>query len=1341
MASSQTITILKRDLNIYAGADVLAYELKDAAGAVLQSGSLPDDGITTKGGGAGKVQSKALKLTLAQGYHQLRLTSAGSDCIYDVQLAGGRVQWMGGSLSLFDDKLSGSLFFKAPAKAGALTLQTWHKGGAGQTVTLKEAGKTLGSVTLAATHTDYKLTLPAAAPGKDRVLELVIPRMDIYLTSSSVAGYAASGTHLFPAWLVDGFYPLGQTRAVRPGGTSELVLRIKNSAAKTVSFTLMTPQSSGGYTLVLGGGHSGGVTLKPGEEKEVALRVSVPSSAKVGDTKTLKLTALHFDTAGWFATVWVHVVAAAPAKPARKRPFLFYSDAEIAAANKRAADPKTPWAKTIRDKLIASADAWLKLSISVPTGEGAWSGYYVCNNGTSLTYDRASPKKHYCKSEGKYYTGMPYDGCWRTRRYHELARAARTLGLAYRLTGKVAYADRAEWILIGFSRAYLSHRLHDNRWGSSSQTTTPSKSGGRLLSQTLDESAWLIYILAAYDSVADAGYMNQVQKVDIEHNLIRSAVAVIQNYDAGKSNWQAWHNAAIGSAGYTVGEQKWITSALSGKSGFAYHMKNSMLSDGFWYEGSIGYHLYTLSAYRWLALAARHMKQDLYAGGLLKMVRAPLLMALPDLTFPKLNDGGTGRLSSMAGALEAAAALSADKDARAVLRMLYNDQKLDRSSEEALLLGASLGSGSSYSFSPHDFAATGYAILRGGAGASATYVGLDYGPHGSWHGHFDKLQLLFYGAGKLLLPDMGTTAYRLPYHAGFFKQTLSHNTVMLDEKSQAGGDETPRQVKHFTHLRLSTGKASIGLVQAQVGKDVLGGANLATRTVLLAHDHHALDLVNVYAPAAKKTDLVFHGQGPLDITGGLNQGPAGNHAAGWSTSKAGHAYLSAPSLSSGKAKSIIAGQLNTQAPAAFTWSKRLGISHDMDSVEGLSSGVKMVTSDKVQGNGAVLWEADNSGTAQFLTRTFTHDKLELSNYDTLEFWAKFSVAGLKWFGIKVYDLPAFDQAAWRLDQKTPITANKWIKFTVNLNKPDAAWGGAKTAEHIVFRLQGSGAGGAKVSVLLDGLVVKKAGVAEAPLRQGLRMNTFSLTSADASNYIAADAPNNPPVTTHPVVLLRGYGGSTNFLNLLTWFSAAPPTGSVKRPSMGSIKVALPGGGEDLLEFGASGQGLYLHSMAGKHVTDMGFIGKQSFKHALVTVAGARAGDMVLAATDEKNFRYKARKLGPFSITWPAKSTLMTATLDGKRIYPVPGNGGLVLSNLPDGEHTIKILLPSSADGGVTPPDQGQDSGSSTALDSGAGGPATPERGCRCRVGEGPPGPGILFLMILILLRRFRSSLS
>jgi hypothetical protein len=67
----------------------------------------------------------------------------------------------------------------------------------------------------------------------------------------------------------------------------------------------------------------------------------------------------------------------------------------------------------------------------------------------------------------------------------------------------------------------------------------------------------------------------------------------------------------------------------------------------------------------------------------------------------------------------------------------------------------------------------------------ATWLGLKYGPHGGGHGHPDKNSFILYSRGEIIAPDVGTHAYGSPLHTGWDKTTLAHNTLVVDEKSQA----------------------------------------------------------------------------------------------------------------------------------------------------------------------------------------------------------------------------------------------------------------------------------------------------------------------------------------------------------------------------------------------------------------------------------------------------------------------------------------------------------------------------------------------------------------------------
>ena len=69
---------------------------------------------------------------------------------------------------------------------------------------------------------------------------------------------------------------------------------------------------------------------------------------------------------------------------------------------------------------------------------------------------------------------------------------------------------------------------------------------------------------------------------------------------------------------------------------------------------------------------------------------------------------------------------------------------------------------------------------------------------GMEHGHYDKLSLMVYDQGRELLPDYGAARFLnieqkdggryLPETKTYARQTIAHNTVVVDEKSDYDGD-------------------------------------------------------------------------------------------------------------------------------------------------------------------------------------------------------------------------------------------------------------------------------------------------------------------------------------------------------------------------------------------------------------------------------------------------------------------------------------------------------------------------------------------------------------------------
>jgi oligo-alginate lyase len=85
----------------------------------------------------------------------------------------------------------------------------------------------------------------------------------------------------------------------------------------------------------------------------------------------------------------------------------------------------------------------------------------------------------------------------------------------------------------------------------------------------------------------------------------------------------------------------------------------------------------------------------------------------------------------------------------------------------------------------HNAEASGYAMLEQGEDTTATWLCLKYGPHGGGHGHFDKNHFVLYAGGDVLMPDSGTHAYGSPLHGDWDKSSFAHNTLVVDETTQA----------------------------------------------------------------------------------------------------------------------------------------------------------------------------------------------------------------------------------------------------------------------------------------------------------------------------------------------------------------------------------------------------------------------------------------------------------------------------------------------------------------------------------------------------------------------------
>ena len=510
-------------------------------------------------------------------------------------------------------------------------------------------------------------------------------------------------------------------------------------------------------------------------------------------------------------------------------------------------------------QIKGGAEAWLAKPLAIPSQGAEGALVYVCSvDSSALIYDPDKPHEHICPKCGRAYRGGTYDRVWRAFTHARIAVAARDLALTYALTHDELYARAAANILLAYADRYASFPV-----------VNLSKVGREMW----DDWRSGLSMAAAYDLIHDSGLLNRAQQLHIERDLLLETARLMQiahgmmmadRVGGGISNFQAGVAAGVGALALFLRDRELADFAINGPVGFNRLAAEGVLDSGLWWEGSFGYHSGVAHVFLFLAEAAWHSGLNLYTNERFRrMMRAPLLAALPDNTLPATNDG-----LNLSTKVE-------DRFRR--LAEVYYARSGDAAVEPLLIPGHITGFDTEGD--PFDLAlwltpdwpesqparpqsvnmAPNFAILRTDPDVEDIYLLLDYGPHGGTHGHPDRLSIILYANGRLQAPDFGHGCdYRLPEWREWYQQTLSHNTVVVDGQSQHTG---ARLNLFYTSPRAKIADASP--VTDRWSDDVpFQVSGRMRRTVALLDESFLVDIFRVQQ--GQVYDWVYHNFGTFE---------------------------------------------------------------------------------------------------------------------------------------------------------------------------------------------------------------------------------------------------------------------------------------------------------------------------------------------------------------------------------------------------------------------------------------------------------------------------------------------
>ena len=408
------------------------------------------------------------------------------------------------------------------------------------------------------------------------------------------------------------------------------------------------------------------------------------------------------------------------------------------------------------------------------TGIANWTLYYYCPDcSVSLVFDRNSPDKHICPCCRKTFQGEPYNGAWwgliNAANYHDVYGMA----VIWLATGEQAYAQKAIQILTEYARCYPHYQVHGN---------IPYSGPGRSGAQTLDEANFQRTFAMAYDILSEA--MTEEEQCLVRDNLfLPGAEFLLAHRHRQLHNHEVIINSAIAVIGILFNREDYVRAALYEDYGILYQLEHGMLDNRMWFEGAFGYHFYALTSFFAFEKFALHTKySNIHHPNYRKMMELLCDYLEPDYSIPMLNDTNYGHLSSMKSLYEFPYREIGGEKLAFILNTYY--QKESRDNLEAFLYGAEKIEPVMLPLNNYHTpeGTWGHTILRGRDGR---YLLFKHDSYGGEHDHYDRLSISYLACGSAVSPDLGTTGYGAKMHYDYYKNTGTHNTLVIGEENQA----------------------------------------------------------------------------------------------------------------------------------------------------------------------------------------------------------------------------------------------------------------------------------------------------------------------------------------------------------------------------------------------------------------------------------------------------------------------------------------------------------------------------------------------------------------------------
>lgn len=458
-------------------------------------------------------------------------------------------------------------------------------------------------------------------------------------------------------------------------------------------------------------------------------------------------------------------------------------------------------------------------------------------------------------------------------------------GLLYQVTKDRRYLAYARDILLAYADMYPSLGDHPKK---------KEQSPGRLFWQSLNEAVWLVYSIQGYDAIISG--LNAEQRQKIEQGVLLPMAKFLSDESPQTfnkiHNHGTWAVAAVGMTGYVLGRQDMVAKAIygldkSGRYGFIKQLDMLFSPDGYYTEGPY-YQRYALMPFILFAKAIHYNDPERnifqYRGEILKKaVYSTIQLSYGNYFFP-INDALKDKGLDTAELVLAVSIMYGINQDPALLSIAQSQGTVSFSGDGAKLAKALAKALKKESLRPFPFVSMqmkdGYdgsqgalSILRTDSAKGHLALVAKNTSQGMGHGHFDKLNWLLYDNGREIVSDYGAARFLnveskygghyLPENKTWAKQTIAHNTLVVDETSHFKGKTKTGNKWHPESLIFDVSD-NVKIVSAKMDNAYSGVSFTRTMAIVTEADQPLIiDVLRVSADRSHQYDLPLYYQGHI----------------------------------------------------------------------------------------------------------------------------------------------------------------------------------------------------------------------------------------------------------------------------------------------------------------------------------------------------------------------------------------------------------------------------------------------------------------------------------------------